>query len=67
MVNLKVNYHHHVLHLGHMGHFLIVPHVGHLHIIAHTQCYCFQSILYNSGLVQLERMKVNILKLLCKF
>ena len=40
-VNVKVNYHHHVLHIGHLGHFLHVPHVGHLHIIAHAQCYCF--------------------------
>ena len=40
-VNVKVNYHHHILHVDHLDHFLHVPHVGHLHIIAHAQCYSF--------------------------
>ena len=40
-VNVKVNYHHHVMHVGHLGHFLHVPRIGHL-----VQCYCFRSILY---------------------
>ena len=53
---------------GHvLGHVLHVPHVGHLYIIAHAQCYCFLSILYNSGLMQLERRKVKVDKLLCLF
>ena len=40
--NVKVNYHHYVLRVGHLGNFLHVPRVGHL-----AQCYCFLSILYN--------------------
>ena len=43
-VNVKINYHHYVLHVGHLDHFLHVPQVGHLHIRAHAQCYCFISI-----------------------
>ena len=37
---VKVN--HHVLNVGHLGHFLHFPRVGHL-----AHCYCFLSILYN--------------------
>ena len=60
-VNVKVNYHHHVFNVDHLGHFLHVPRVGHLHIIAHAQCYCkvkgykllclvLSFILYQTGL-----------------
>ena len=28
----NVNYHHHVLHVGQLGHFLHVPRIGHVHI-----------------------------------
>ena len=38
-----VNYHHHILHVGHLGNFLQVPQVDHVHIIAHV------FILYSSG------------------
>ena len=39
----KINHHHHhVLNVGHLGHFLQVPRVGHL-----APYYCFLSILYN--------------------
>ena len=41
-INIKVNYRHYVLRVGHVGHFLHVPRVGHLAL-----CYCFISILYN--------------------
>ena len=61
-----VNYHHHVLHVGRLGHIIHVTHVDHLHIIAHAQCYCFLSILYNSGQMQLERRKVKDYKCLYK-
>ena len=40
-VNVAVNYHHQVLHIGNLGHFLHVTRVGHLHIIVHEQCYCY--------------------------
>ena len=62
-----VNYHHHVLHVGRLGHIIHVTHVDHLHIIAQAQCYCFLSILYNSGQMQLERRKVKDYKLLCLY
>ena len=48
-VIVKVNHHDYVLRVGHFGHFLHVTRVGHL-----AQCYCFLSILYNSGQMQLE-------------
>ena len=69
-VNVTVNYHHHVLQVGNLSHFLHIlhiPHIGHLHIIAQVQCYCLLSILYNSGLMQIERRKVEGYKLLCLF
>ena len=47
----KVNCHHHVLHVSHLGHFLHVPHGGHLHVITYPLCYCFLSNLYNSRLI----------------
>ena len=51
LISQQNHYHHHVLHVGHLGHCQHVPHVGQLLIIAHAQCYCFLSILYNSGLI----------------
>ena len=45
----KINHHHHVLHVCHLGDFLHVPWVGHLRNVI-----VFLSILYNSGLLQLE-------------
>ena len=60
-VDVKVKFQDHVLHVVHLGHFIHVSQVGHLHIIAHAQCYCFISILYNSGLMQQERRKEKVI------
>ena len=61
MVDVKVKFQDHVLHVDHIGHIIHVPHVGHLNIITHAQYYCFLYILYNNGLMQLERRKVKVI------